>query len=129
ILEMAALAEAGQGLAKATETLEQGAAWEKFFRICEIQGGFKQPGIAHYQYSWSSERTGTVTEIDNRDLAKLAKLAGAPEDLAAGVTLDVKLGHRVSEGDTLLMIHAESPGALNYAIEFLQDHKEMICIR
>lgn len=129
ILEMAGLAETGQGLTKATETLEQGAAWEKFFRICEVQGGFKQPAVAHYQYSWSSERTGTVTEIDNRDLAKLAKLAGAPEDLAAGVTLDVKLGHQVAKGDTLLMIHAESPGALNYAIEFLQDHKEMIRIQ
>ncbi len=129
ILEMADLAPVGEGLALATETLEQGAAWEKFFRICEVQGGFKHPPVAHYQYSWSSEDSGTVTDIDNRHLAKLAKLAGAPEDPAAGVTLDVKLGHQISRGDTLLMIHAESPGALNYAIEFLQDHKDMISIR
>ncbi len=129
ILEMAGLAQTGDGWQKACQTLENGTAWQKFHRICSIQGGFKQPPTAHYQYSWSSETSGKVTEIDNRHLAKLAKLAGAPEDLAAGVTLDVKLGHTVLQGDTLLMIHAESPGALNYAIEFLQDHKDMIKIQ
>lgn len=128
ILEMADLAESGKGLRKATETLEDGKAWDKFFRICEIQGGFKQPAVAHYQYNWSSDHSGIVSGIDNRHLAKLAKLAGAPEDLAAGVTLEVKLGHQVHLGDTLLTIHAESPGALNYAIEFLQDHRDMILI-
>lgn len=129
ILEMADLAEPGAGLAKAYNSLESGQAWEKFYRICELQGGFKQPPVAHYQYSWCSEKVGTVTDIDNRHLAKLAKLAGAPEDLAAGVTLEVKLDTEVSVGTPLLNIHAESPGALNYAIEYLNDHHSMILIQ
>ena len=128
LLEMAGLADTGQGLNKAEETLLSGKAWDKFYQICKTQGGFKQPPVAHYQYSWCSPKKGIVSEIDNRNLAKLAKLAGAPEDLAAGVTLEVKLNQSVSRGETLLVIHAESPGALNYAIEFLTDCTDIIKI-
>ncbi|SJZ97158.1 thymidine phosphorylase [Oceanospirillum multiglobuliferum] len=128
VLEMAGLAPQGQGLRKAEHTLITGAAWDKFFKICEGQGGFKKPTVAHYQYSWCSPLNGVVSAIDNRNLAKLAKLAGAPEDLAAGVTLEVKLGHSIRIGDPLLVIHAESPGALNYAIEFLTDRPDIIKI-
>ncbi|MAC48474.1 MAG: thymidine phosphorylase [Oceanospirillum sp.] len=128
LLEMAELAEAGQGYVMAEQTLKNGKAWDKFYQICEVQGGFKQPPVAHYQYIWSSPESGVVSGIDNRNLAKLAKLAGAPEDLAAGVTLEVKLGQSVEHGEPLLAIHAESPGALNYAIEFLTDRAEIIKI-
>lgn len=128
LLEMAELAEPGQGYQKAELTLKNGQAWDKFYQICEVQGGFTQPPVAHYQYTWSSPVTGIVSNIDNRNLAKLAKLAGAPEDLAAGVTLEVKLNQSVEEGEPLLAIHAESPGALNYAIEFLTDRADIIKI-
>ncbi len=128
LLEMAELAETGQGYVTAERTLKNGKAWKKFYQICEVQGGFKQPPVAHYQYIWSSPESGVVSGIDNRNLAKLAKLAGAPEDLAAGVTLEVKLGQSVEQGESLLAIHAESPGALNYAIEFLTDRAEIIKI-
>ena len=36
--------------------------------------------------------------IDNRRIARLAKLAGAPDDKAAGVDLHVAIGDQVARG-------------------------------
>ena len=55
---------------------------------------------------------------DNRRLAQLAKLAGAPDDKAAGVELHAKLGSSVSAVQPLCTIHAESPGELAYALHY-----------
>ncbi|MBB1488946.1 thymidine phosphorylase family protein [Oceanospirillum sediminis] len=129
ILEMAGIAEEKQGFALAEKTLMTGRAWQKFYNICQVQGGFREPAVASYQYTWHSPVSGTIAEIDNRNLAKLAKLAGAPEDLSAGVTLEVKLKQAIRAGDPLLEIHAESPGALNYAVEFLNSRTEIIKIQ
>lgn len=126
LLEMAHLAEPGAGLAKATKTLESGLALQKFINICDAQGGFTEPGRAPYQYNWQSKTKGRVVSIDNRQLSQLAKLAGAPEDPTAGVTLEVKLHEAINPGQLLLTLHADSPGELQYAVEFLEAHPHMI---
>ncbi len=126
LLEMADLAEPGKGWALAEKTLDSGAALAKFIAICQAQGGFKEPQLAPYQFNWLSPQAGQVTSIDNRQLSQLAKLAGAPEDPAAGVTLEVKLGDRLEVGQRLLTLHAASPGELQYAVDFLEAHPDMI---
>jgi thymidine phosphorylase len=52
--------------------------------ICKAQGGFREPEFALYKEDIKAEKSGIVTEIDNRRLAKIAKLAGAPHDSKAG---------------------------------------------
>ncbi|GAA0690056.1 thymidine phosphorylase family protein [Marinobacterium maritimum] len=116
--------EEGQALAE--ETLRSGAAWAKFRAICEAQGGLRHPPVAPYRYALVAEHKGQVSGIDNRILAKIAKLAGAPADSAAGVEIYVKLGDEVECQDILLMIHAENAGELNYAVEYLNDHTQVI---
>jgi thymidine phosphorylase len=115
-----------EGVTLAQETLDNGNAWSKFRAICMAQGGLKTPPVAPYRYAMVADHDGTVNRIDNRILAKIAKLAGAPADPAAGVEIRVKLGDQVSCQDILLMIHAESAGELNYAVEYLNDHLEVI---
>ena len=56
--------------------------------------------------------------IDNRKIAKLAKLAGAPDAKAAGVTLHVKLGDVIAVGEPICTVHAEAPGELAYALDY-----------
>lgn len=114
------------GIALAEETLNSGAAWAKFRAICEAQGGLRHPPVAPYRYALVAERKGQISQIDNRILAKIAKLAGAPADPAAGVEIYVKLGDEVECQDILLMIHAENAGELNYAVEYLNDHIQVI---
>jgi len=114
------------GYQLAQDTLSSGAAWEKFRAICDAQGGFRHPPVAPYRYALVAEHTGTVSRIDNRILAKIAKLAGAPADSAAGVEINVKLGDQVECQDVLMMIHAENAGELNYAVEYLNEHPQVI---
>jgi len=69
-----------------------------------------------------------VTGIDNRRLARIAKLAGAPSDPAAGLDFFAPLGSSVEAGQPLFTIHAESPGELAYAREYLVSQKDIVVL-
>lgn len=128
MLEMAGVVSGQQGLEKATTVLESGLAWDKFSAICNAQGGMKQPDEAPYLFKLIAEQPGVVKSIDNRRLAQVAKLAGAPLDLTAGVDLHVKVGQLIHPHETLLTIHAESAGELNYAVDYLESHADIISL-
>lgn len=128
MLEMIGHEKPGKGLSKAQQILESGDAWDKFQAICRAQGGLHMPPVAPYRYSLMCHSPGTVSSIDNRKLAQIAKLAGAPADPEAGVEFFIKIGQKVETNQTLLTIHAANVGELNYAVEFLEDHKDMILI-
>jgi len=56
--------------------------------------------------------------VDNRALAKVAKLAGAPAQKSAGIKLLVRQGDRVTAGQPLFEVHAETPAELDYALAY-----------
>ncbi len=119
LLELVGKAPEKQGTLMARATLDSGDAWHKFKAICQAQGGFETPPSAKHTRPILAARAGHVAAIDNRRLAKAAKLAGAPEDKAAGIDLHVRLGDVVNKGDTLYTLHTESAGELAYAIEYI----------
>jgi thymidine phosphorylase len=98
--------------------LADGRAWKKFAAICEAQGGLREPPEAVQRHEAVSQASGTVVAIDNRRLARLAKLAGAPGNLAAGLTLAVRVGETVVKGQPLFRLHAGSTGEIAYALEY-----------
>jgi thymidine phosphorylase len=69
-----------------------------------------------------------VTAIDNRRLARVAKLAGAPRDPAAGLELDVHVGAAIVRGQPQFTVHAESPGELAYALAYVDAHPDIVTI-
>jgi thymidine phosphorylase len=85
----------------------------------------RTPGYAKQQHPLLAARPGRLARIDNRKLAKLAKLAGAPNSKAAGVELHVKLGETIQAGDPLCTLHAESRGELAYALDFADSHGDI----
>ena len=117
LLDMAPGSRAGTGLERARSVLDSGAALAKFLAICEAQGGFREPPRAAFTADVPAAASGRIAEIDNRRLAKLAKLAGAPTSPAAGLETDLRVGDTVERGQPLLTLHAESPGELAYALE------------
>ncbi len=119
VIEFAPGITEGQGYALARAILDDGRAWRKFRAICEAQGGMREIPRAARQHEITAGRAGIVTAIDNRRIARVAKLAGAPREKAAGVDLHVKLGERVEAGQPLYTIHAEAPGQLDYALDYL----------
>ena len=128
LLELCQAVVPGSGKEQALAALTDGRAWTQFQRICQAQGGLREPPQAPYLYKLQATRSGQVTHIDNRQLAQAAKLAGAPADPAAGVVLYKRLGDRVSAGETLLSLHAESPGELEYAVEYLDSHRQLFTL-
>ena len=128
LLEMAGKSASGKGKLLANEILGSGAAWEKFKRICQNQGGLLTPPEAKFHHKIRAATVGTIEFIDNRKIAKVAKLAGAPTARAAGVLLFVKLGQPVKRGQTLFEIHSEAEGELAYALEYYGDNRDLIRI-
>lgn len=128
VLELSGKVEEGEGYNLARTILDDGRAWARFQAICEAQGGLREPGVAPYRYEITAKQGGHVTAIDNRRLALAAKLAGAPVDPRAGIDLLVKQGQQVSTGETLFTVHAESPGELDYALDYLAAQKDIITL-
>jgi thymidine phosphorylase len=122
LLEFCGAAAAGTGLDMASGLLDSGAAWRKFEAICEAQGGLRIPGEAVFRRDVVADRNGVVTSIDNRHLARIAKLAGAPMRQVAGVEIHVRLRDQVSVGQPLFTIHAQASGELEYSSAYAMTH-------
>lgn len=129
MLELAGAVSEGEGKKNAEALITSGKAYEKFQAIRVAQGGKKTPPVAPYRYELLANTEGRVSEINNRTLSQIAKLAGAPADPAAGVDMHVMLGNSVDINTPLLTVHAENQGELNYAVDYLHAHLSVISIQ
>ncbi len=109
--------------------IENGEAYKKFIAICEAQGGFREPILAKYRYDVVAETEGIIKSVDNRKLARIAKLAGAPKVSSAGILYYAALEQKISKGEVLFSIYAESNGELEYAKEYFNSLKSIIEIK
>ena len=128
LLELCGKADPGQGTTLASVTLDDGRAWSKFQHICAAQGGMRIPPQARHTKILAAGHGGVLEALDNRRIARLAKLAGAPYAKAAGVELHVRLGDRVSTGTPLCTLHAEAEGELAYALSYAEANPDMFGI-
>jgi thymidine phosphorylase len=126
LLELGGAAATGEGFGLAARVLADGRAWARFQDICEAQGGMRQLQIAPYRHEVTAQRSGSVIAIDNRRLARIAKLAGAPQAPASGIDLHVRDGDFVERGQPLFTLHAESPGELAYALQYAETQGETV---
>ncbi|MEQ1866172.1 MAG: thymidine phosphorylase, partial [Micropepsaceae bacterium] len=112
----------GEGIAEATRYLDSGEAWRKFQAICEAQGGMRTPPVAPFRRDFTALAAARVKAIDNRKLARVAKLAGAPVSTAAGLELRARTGDRVEKGQPLFTLHAQTQGEMAYAAAYADGH-------
>jgi thymidine phosphorylase len=128
VLELAEIVELGKGFKLAEKLLSSGEAYSKFESICKAQGAFKVPEYAPNKLGIEADKSGIVVEIDNRKLAKLAKLAGAPKELSAGVLMQCHLNKKVKKGEILFYIYSAELGELNYALDYLKSQINIVRI-
>ncbi len=128
IIEFSSQVNIGDGQKIAKDILKSGKAWEKFKAICEAQGGMKEIYQANYTHDHLAKKSGVISEIDNRRLALIAKLAGAPTNKVAGIYLNVHIGNNIKKNDVLFTIHAGSKGEMEYALNYLNEGNEVIKI-
>jgi thymidine phosphorylase len=103
------------GYRAAQAALDSGAALRKFNEIVQAQGARAIPRAALFQTVVGAPGDGRIREIDNWEIGRVAKLAGAPANVAAGVRLLKTVGDVVSRDEPLLEIHAESAAQLEFA--------------
>ena len=77
----------------------------------------ERPVPGNLQQPVRASASGTITAIDNLQMAHIARLAGAPMDPGAGVDLHRKLGEQVKKGEPLYTIHAEFAADFHFACE------------
>ena len=114
----------GDGFAIARDILESGRALKTMNAIIDAQGrrafDHNQPQLASYVHDVVANKSGVVIRIDNFQIARIARIAGAPKVPGAGVDLMFKLGDSVSEGDVLYRVYAEHHSDLIFAIQECQ---------
>jgi len=119
ILEFDPDVRGGQGYILARDILESGRALDKMRAIIAAQGAASgSPAkVGRLRQAIKASRAGGVAAIDNQQLARIARLAGAPMDKGAGVDLHKKVGDRVRRGEPLYTIHAEFDADFTFASE------------
>ncbi|MFN7570330.1 MAG: thymidine phosphorylase family protein [Betaproteobacteria bacterium] len=119
VLEFDPDVRGGDGFAIARDILDSGRALAKFEAIVEAQGrkpfSRAAPPLAPLVFEVPAAEDGVVAAIDNQRLARIARLAGAPKVVGAGVDLLHKIGATVARGAPLYRIHAASRAELDFA--------------
>lgn len=109
----------GDGFAVARDILDSGRALKKMNDLIDAQGrrafDHHHPQLGRLSFEVHARGDGVVCGIDNLQLARIARFAGAPKVLEAGVDLCVKLGDEVRDGDVLYRVHASFPADLEFA--------------
>ncbi|MDH4049964.1 MAG: thymidine phosphorylase family protein [Rubrivivax sp.] len=106
----------GDGLRIARDILESGRALSRMQAIIDAQGRRApalQPGALVHEVPAPAD--GCVVGIDNLRMARIARLAGAPQMPGAGVDLLKKLGDPVRRGEPLYRLHAQFDADLGFA--------------
>ncbi|HEY5604023.1 MAG TPA: thymidine phosphorylase family protein [Gammaproteobacteria bacterium] len=121
ILEFDPDVRGGYGYGIARDILESGRALEKMEAIINAQGKqTKHYGLGNLCVEIYAPETGFVTEIDNLQMSRIARLAGAPMDKGAGVDLLKKVGEPVAKGEALYRIYAEFNADFKFATDMAQ---------
>lgn len=128
LIDLAHASGLEQALEKATEILDSGTAWDQFQRIANAQGGLKELPSAEFESVQSANESGVLVAIDNRRLARLAKLAGAPFGMSAGLRLHVSVGSTVNLNDPLFTLFSESSGERDYALDYYNQNMNMFVV-
>jgi thymidine phosphorylase len=123
ILEFDPDVRGGYGFGLARDILDSGRALEKLNAIIQAQGKQSKtfaPGSLTREVV--APANGYVVAIDNYQMSKIARLAGAPMDKGAGVDILKKLGDEVSQGEPIYRIHSDFSADFDFACSLAEEN-------
>lgn len=116
VLEFDPDVRGGYGFTIARDILDSGRALAKMNDIVDRQGRqTPELEVGALSFDVAAPESGVVTQIDNLHLARIARMAGAPMDIGAGVDLYKKLGDPVEKGEPLYRVYAAFRADYNFA--------------
>jgi thymidine phosphorylase len=114
------------GYRAAQRALDDGSAERAFGAIVAAQGQRSMPPEAPHRHVHVSTADGRIRSIDCWEIARVAKRAGAPANVAAGVRLLRTVGDVVTRGEPLFEIHAQTRDQLEFARSYAARHPDLI---
>ena len=126
LLEMVGAVAPAGGYRAAQQALDSGAAERVFTRIVEAQGAKTLPPAAPHRHVVPSPDDGRIREIDCWRIARVAKFAGAPANVAAGVKLLRTIGDVVAKGEPIYEIHAQSAAQLEFGRVYADTRPDIV---
>jgi thymidine phosphorylase len=127
ILEMIGKSKKGKGKALAKKILTSGKAFKKFEEIIKAQEGkFTCLENAKFVQEIKSKNDGKLSQIDNKKISYLARLAGCPLDKAAGLYLHKHKNEKIKKGEKLLTIYSESKQKMKDSLNYLKEEKPIV---
>ncbi len=115
---------------KVLDTLNSGKAYDKMKEIIKAQKGKiflpNQLKLGNFKKNIYSKKGGKVKELNNKDVSKIARMAGAPLDKSSGVYLNKKLKDKVKKKELLFTIYSGSKKRLDYAFDLVKERNPYV---
>lgn len=120
----------GSGADLMSSVLSSGKAYEKFKHIIKAQEGDPEVTVeqlkerlSKHTFDIIADRSGMIYDIQNPVVAKVARIAGAPQNPGCGIYFHHKFGDIVSKGDALATVHCGNPDKIERAKGILETNK------
>ncbi len=118
LLEMGRKAKKGRGYTKAKKILDSGMALEKMEEIMKLQGPSEYAiRTGKFTKDVKATKAGIVSGINNKQVSKISRIAGTPDDKYAGIYLHKRMGDKVKKGEILYTIYSDSKERLDQVEE------------
>ncbi|MBT4166368.1 AMP phosphorylase [archaeon] len=131
LLELTGKTKKGNGIKLAKEILDSGKAFKKFNQIIKAQKGdlkLLEKIKPKYTHDIIAKNKIKIKHIDNKLINQLARMAGSPENKAAGIYFHKKKNQIVKKNESILTIHSTSKEKLEQAKKFFIKHKKDIVL-
>ncbi|MFH0906391.1 MAG: thymidine phosphorylase [archaeon] len=130
LLELVGKTKDNEGYKLAKEIVTSGKALEKFKEIITAQGGkilaSENVPLAQNKKCVYSKFDGKIVSMSVSSFTRIARTAGAPGDILAGILLKTQTGDQIKKGDLLFEIYSQNADKLEHAYSLAE---ELDCIQ
>ena len=128
LLEFVGKAKKGMGEDMARDCLESGKAEKKFWEIAFAQGCKKKISSKDIKVGVEScdivaDKVGKIRGINNKEVVKIARALGTPNNKKAGIYFHKFIGDEVKKGDILMTFYSTIPQRIEEGKEIYQEEK------
>ncbi len=128
LLEFAGKAKSGMGENMARDCIESGSAEKKFWEIAFAQGckqkiHSKDIKVGQEAYEVIATKSGVIKSINNKEVVKIARALGTPNNKKAGVYFNKFMGDEVRKGDILMTLFSTTTQRIKEGKDIYEEEK------